>query len=150
MPVSVLTAVLPEFEQLKELITAFPSNPLILEHFGGHQPGAEGWEHVLGLARHDNVYVKCTATPGLGGSPAPEDVGDAILELLGHYGARRLMWGGNFPDDEQYVEKWRRFDQFCEQRLSTEETEWLAGGTVASLYSFQGLVAPVISTSAKI
>ena len=46
------------------------------------------------------------------------------------------MWGGNFPDDEQYAEKWRRFDRFCEGQLSTEETAWLAGGCVASLYPF--------------
>ena len=85
MPVSVLTAVLPELEELERLATTFPTNPLILEHFGGHRPGSDGWEQVLHLARFGNVYVKCTATPGLGGSPAAEDVGNAILELLGKY-----------------------------------------------------------------
>jgi hypothetical protein len=47
------------------------------------------WRQVLHLARFPNVYVKCTATPGLGGSPAAADVGAATLELMGKFSQGR-------------------------------------------------------------
>ena len=145
MPVSVLTGVAPEREQLVRLPTAFPTNPLVIEHFGGSEPGQPGWEEVLSLAKFDNVVVKCTATPGLAGAPStPAGFGAATLELLGRFGASRLLWGSNFPhaSTQEYVEIWGWFDRWCEEQLSEQERGMLAGGTAASLYAFGGLAAP--------
>ena len=108
-------------------------------------PGQPGWEEVLSLAKFDNVVVKCTATPGLAGAPStPAGFGAATLELLGRFGASRLLWGSNFPhaSTQEYVEIWGWFDRWCEEQLSEQERGMLAGGTAASLYAFGGLAAP--------
>jgi hypothetical protein len=60
MPVSILSVVKPELEQLEQLAAAFPSNPLIVEHFGGAAPRTDGWEQV-------DACVPRPAQPALAG-----------------------------------------------------------------------------------
>jgi predicted TIM-barrel fold metal-dependent hydrolase len=85
--------------QAAELIRAYPSTPVLIDHLGEPQFGAPGeYPDVLALARYDNVsmklsgldYVADDAPLYLGARPLTRQLADA-------FGPARLVWGGGTP-----------------------------------------------------
>ncbi|HVW70657.1 MAG TPA: amidohydrolase family protein [Steroidobacteraceae bacterium] len=94
-----------------ELAQAFPRLSIVLEHLAGWaRPDCDGSATtragLLELARLPNVFLK---VPGLGqlakreprlpaaGRALALEPGALVLEMLAAFGARRLMWGSDFP-----------------------------------------------------
>lgn len=94
-----------------ELVAGVPKLPIVLEHLGGWaRPDCDASEAtragIRDLARFANLYLK---VPPLGqlvkraarlpaaGRSLPLENADLVLELLGCFGAERLMWGSDFP-----------------------------------------------------
>ena len=123
-PVGVMafTGLLKVAADVDALLAASPSTPLIIDHWGffvqppvgGNTPwggGAWGdadeaaWERLLAWGReHEQVHVKVSADFRVSVRADTEAVGDmrAVLlprarALLAAFGARRLMWGSDFP-----------------------------------------------------
>jgi predicted TIM-barrel fold metal-dependent hydrolase len=87
----------------------FPDLRIVLDHLGFPQPpvnvsGAdkdrpmfEGWEHLIGLARHANVAIKVSAFPSMSGEKFPyRDLWPRLHQLIGVFGVERLFWGTDF------------------------------------------------------
>ena len=161
MPVAILSRFTmdgAEAEQIEKLAADFPSTQIILDHFGGGPtPGAlqpaPHWNRLLALSKFDNVAIKVSGWHPhgkTGSNPIPpggkdhyETAGSACLELLGKYGASRLMYGTNFPEPAVYADEtkgyqrqWRAFDSWCADHVSKEEAGLMAGGTCGRLYHF--------------
>ena len=101
-------------EDFYALVQEFPEMPFVLEQLGGWtRPDCDKepatWQGVLELARFNNILVKI---PTLGqiaprqiGKPLPNDgspvldasKGSILIEALEAFGAKRLLWGSDFP-----------------------------------------------------
>ena len=147
-----------EAEQIEKLAAAFPSTQIIIDHFGGGPTpgalqGAPNWNRFLALSKFDNVAVKVSGWHphgSTGSTPIPpggkddyEVAGTACLELMGKYGAGRLMYGTNYPEPAVYCDhtkgyqrQWRAFDAWCGEHVSAEEAGLMGGGTCGRLYQF--------------
>lgn len=137
----------PAFEDvLKEL----PNLNIIIEHLGGGgqdtKPPHNRYRRVLALAKYPNIFMK---VPGLGEmcprpmplrKPFPfENVPPLIEMALEAFGARRLMWGSNFPPVAGRGEGYRnalRLPMEHVQFKSPEDQEWIFGKTATTLFRF--------------
>lgn len=96
-----------------KLVETFPNLRIVVEHLGGWaRPDCDGSETtrkgIAALARFPNIYLK---VPPLGqivkrapgvllpprGRTLALEPAEILLEMLGHFGADRLMWGSDFP-----------------------------------------------------
>jgi L-fuconolactonase len=94
-----------------ELVQALPELTIVMEHLGGWaRPDCDKLDETRGLiaalARFPNLFLKVPALgqlvqrgPDLPPSGPVLDSGQAgvILEMLGHFGSGRMMWGSDFP-----------------------------------------------------
>jgi L-fuconolactonase len=137
----------PEFE---DVIKALPTLNIIIEHLGGGgqdtKPPHHRYRRVLALAQHPNTFMK---VPGLGElcprpmplrKPFPfENVPPLIEMAIDAFGARRLMWGSNFPPVAGRGEGYRnalRFPMEHVQFQTPEDQEWMFGKTATTLFRF--------------
>lgn len=96
------------FGELRDLVSTFPSVPFALDHCGFLDMGDDRAEaRLLELSDLGNLHLKVTSHVM---AAAERDEGDAapIVERLAHgFGARRLCWGSDHPQDRRhdYVEK---------------------------------------------
>ena len=98
-------------DSFADVIEAFPSLPVIIEHLGGlkatsgEMPPAPLMQKIFSLARSPNVYIKIH---GLGEicrrnmpvtTPFPFDpAGVSILHMAyDAFGPERMMWGSDYP-----------------------------------------------------
>ena len=139
----------PEFENvIKEL----PSLNIIIEHLGGAgqdtAPPHNAYRKVLALAQYPNTFMK---VPGLGEiserftpfrQPFPFETVPPLIEMaIDAFGARRLMWGSNFPPVAGRGEGYANSLRWPMERVqfkSEEDKEWLFGQTAATLFRFPG------------
>ena len=143
----------PGFESI---IKEFPTLTVIIEHLGGvgayHNTGGpvearhgEAYKRVLSLAQYTNTYMK---VPGLGEicprpmpfrQPMPfADIPPLIEQAVEAFGARRLMWGSDFPPvaaREGYGNA-LRFPRDHVKFSSEEDKEWVFGKTAEGLFRF--------------
>lgn len=133
-----------------DLVRELPQLPVVLEHLGGWaRPDcdrSEATRQAIGaLARFPNVYLK---VPGLGqlaarqpslaasGRPLPLEAGSVVLDLLERFGARRLMWGSDFPPvaaREGYGNALRWIEELLGVLDPTARAE-VFGGTVRKVF----------------
>ena len=141
----------PDFENI---IKELPGLNIIIEHLGGagglfgeqdNTPPHGTYRKVLALAEHPNVFMK---VPGLGEvstrampvrTPFPFEDAPPLIEMaLKAFGARRLMWGSDFPPvaaREGYGNA-LRLPMERVRFASEEDKEWVFGKTAASLWRF--------------
>ena len=139
----------PEFE---EVIKALPNLKIIIEHLGGGghdtKPPYNKYRKVLALAHYPNTFMK---VPGFGEmcprpmplrKPFPFENVPPLIELaIEAFGARRLMWGSNFPPVAGRGEGYRnalRLPMEHVQFKSEAEKEWIFGKTATTLFRFGG------------
>jgi L-fuconolactonase len=84
---------------LVALIDANPELDVVIDHMADcplDRPDL--LEHLLDLARYPRVYIKISDLWTLSKQPYPyPDAQEQVKKLLGHFGARRLMWDTNWP-----------------------------------------------------
>jgi L-fuconolactonase len=150
IPVSVFGSpeefVSPEFEQV---LTDVPNLPVIIEHLGrigrDEVPPYLRFRKILALARYRNTYIK---VHGLGEIcrrpfPFPEpmrfaDVPPFMEMAYDAFGARRMMWGSDFPPVAGR-EGYRNALQWPMDHIpfrDEEDKEWIFGKTALSLFEF--------------
>jgi predicted TIM-barrel fold metal-dependent hydrolase len=85
--------------QAAELIRAYPSTAVLIDHLGEPQFGAPGeYGDVLALARYGNVYMKLSGLDYISSAAPPHlDVKPLTRQLAEAFGPTRLVWGGGTP-----------------------------------------------------
>ena len=136
----------PEFERI---IKEFPALSIIIEHLGGAggdtTPPHNTYRKVLALSQYSNTFMKI---PGLGEicprpmpfiQPMPFTEIPPLIEMAAEaFGAKRLMWGSDFPPVAAR-EGYRNALRFTMEQVrfaSEEDKEWVFGKTAATLFRF--------------
>jgi L-fuconolactonase len=137
----------PEFE---DIIKELPDLKIIIEHLGGGgsdtTPPHSRYRKVLDLAQYPNTYMKIPGFGEICSRPMPfrqpfpfESVPPLIEMALEAFGARRLMWGSNYPPVAGRGEGYRNSLQWPLERLpfkNEEDKEWVFGKTAMSVWKF--------------
>lgn len=138
-------------EDFPRLIETFPNLPIVMEHIcATNTPEthtAAEWEAIpqaLALSRYPNVYVKIhglgefskRAMPPRSPFPFEEPVPPLLDWAYEAFGARRMMWGSDFPPCATR-EGYRLSLQLTMERFaskSQEERDLIFGGVALSLF----------------
>lgn len=112
----------------------FPGLRLTIDHLGGLGGNTELKDHaamthmpeLLKLARHPNIAVKATGTPGYSAEAYPYPTMQGYLrQVFDAFGPERMFWG---TDISKMPCSWRQ----CITHF-TEELDWLAGDDLAQM-----------------
>jgi L-fuconolactonase len=137
-------------DEFAALVQEIPDLPIVIEHLGGsgrapdEGPPYTARRDVFALARFPNVYIRIhglgefaeRASPVREPFPFVEPI-PPLLELAYEaFGARRMMWGSNYPPvsrNEGYGNSLRlTLERFAE--TSENERSRIFGGTALELY----------------
>lgn len=138
IPVCVCT----RFRQVPRLAVAlerFPQLKVALDHVGGPRldegPPYAGAQALFDLAQFPNLYLKfstVTMYSAARGASTPEAF---FRRLLDAFGARRMMWGSNFPaTHDRSLKEQLQLARDAFAFVTNEEREWLFGATALSLW----------------
>lgn len=136
----------PDFEAI---IKELPNLRVVIEHLGGGGQDTapyDAYRRVLALAQYPNTYMKI---PGLGeicARPMPfiqpfpfaGNVPPLVEMAVAAFGARRLMWGSDFPP-VAFREGYRNALRWPMEHVSyanAEDKAWIFGDTAAALFRF--------------
>jgi predicted TIM-barrel fold metal-dependent hydrolase len=131
----------PHLPRLKALLAASPPTILIIDHLGFFRQPATGgllgdaarndetaWRELVALASHPQVHVKVSALFRASGEAPPfSDLAPRVEALLAAYGARRLLWGSDFPYCTRGGQSPTAVAQTYEQAVAVP-TFWRAAG----------------------
>lgn len=130
--------------EIKELCTEFPSTTVLLDHLAFCKPPMNDEERqifssLVELSRFPQVYIKFSALFRVSRKPCPyDDLSEALSQLVTSYGAKRVMWGSDFPyvvPECGYKEAKEAVIHLAQQvPLSSSELEWIMGGTIAHMF----------------
>ncbi|WP_248960644.1 amidohydrolase family protein [Sphaerisporangium perillae] len=125
-------------------VAAHPDLTIVIDHLARpdldpQRPGTVS-DDLLRLARFDNVHIKLSALPEMSTRAYPhEDVWPWVRTVLAEFGARRLMWGSDFPyttDVNGYAQARTVLDA-CE--LGSADRIQILSGTAAAIYRLPAL-----------
>ncbi len=141
----------PEF---RSVIEQLPNLPIVIEHLGhparDEEPPYALYRKILALAEYPNVYIKVGGLGEIcvgpnGNRPVAYDkpmqferIPPFVSMAYEVFGARRMMWGSDFPPSasrEGYANTLRfllEHMSFCSQ----EDKEWIFGKTALLLFRF--------------
>ena len=136
-------------DAFRRTVESLPDLQIVIEHLGCRRedttPPYRMYRRVLALAHYPNIFMK---VPGLGEicprparfpqPAAPFEIIPPVIEMaLDAFGARRLMWGSDFPhvaEREGYGNCLRLLREHVVK--SKEEREWIFSKTAATLFRF--------------
>ena len=127
-------------EGLEYLAREFPDLRIAIGHFG--MVTTPGWQSQIRLAKNKNVYIESGGLTWLFHKefyPYPSAV-DAIREAISICGARKLMWGSDYPrtmTDLTYKSAVRFLLE--SDKLTDDEKDAFLGKNAESFYGFTGL-----------
>lgn len=129
---------LPVIETLAE---RQPNLSIVVDHLAGiHAADWPQWGPVLlRLSRRPNVNVKISALGHLSELPFPyDDLHGAVRQLMESYGAKRLLWGSDWPHAYGYgtYEDSYRSVVRALNGVSHNDRNLVLGGTARSLFGF--------------
>lgn len=141
IPINIL--ILPnQIFALEKMVARFPRVKVIIDHMGRQyaeeSPHFKSAESLMRLADYPNTYVKISALSAASQQKYPyADTTDLVTRIYKRFGARRLMWGTDFPY-VQLNEGYAKARQIVEKYsfMSIDDKEWLLGRTALSLYNF--------------
>jgi len=123
---------------LPELLARFPTVRVVLDHAGNppwrEGPPTYGLQPVLDLARFEQLNIKFATINLERLHIAHVEPSIALEQLVGGFGANRLMWGSdapNTPGDYAEVVNWMRS---ALGRLSETDRDWILAGTALRVY----------------
>ena len=135
--------------KFRNIVEALPDLKIVVEHLGCRREDTVApyttYRRVLELAQYPNIFMK---VPGLGEIcqrpgrfPQPsapfEDIPPVIEMAIESFGARRLMWGSDYPhvaEREGYGNCLRLLMEHVVKGV--EDREWIFGRTAATLFRF--------------
>ena len=142
---------LPDFsnDDFAAIFQELPKLKIIIEHLGrGGDDSSPTWDtyrKVLALSRYPNAYMKI---PGLGEfcqrpmpfvQPFPFGEIPPLIEMaVEAFGAKRLMWGSDFPPSASR-EGYHNALQWPMERVkyaSEADRDWVFGNTAATIWRF--------------
>jgi predicted TIM-barrel fold metal-dependent hydrolase len=138
IPICIMT----RFHQVARLRIAleqFPNVPVALDHLAvprlSDGPPYEGLQALFELVRFPNAYLKFSSETLYAARRGKSNPREFFSRILDRFGARRLMWGSNFPATHDRPLK----EQLVLAReelsfASTEEQRWLFGETALTLW----------------
>jgi L-fuconolactonase len=136
--------------EFEEVLTELPNLPVVIEHLGriGRVEEAAPYptfRRILALARHPNAYIKVHGLGEICPRPIPfpqpmrfADVPPFMEMAYEAFGARRMMWGSDFPPVAGR-EGYRNALQWTMEHIpfgSETDKEWVFARTALSLFSF--------------
>jgi predicted TIM-barrel fold metal-dependent hydrolase len=95
---------------------------------------------LLALSQFPRVYVKISHLWSLSKEKYPyKDTYDQVKRLYDQFGAKRLMWGTDWPIVEKYCGYAKALSIYRDELafFSAEDRRWILGGTALKLWSFQ-------------
>jgi predicted TIM-barrel fold metal-dependent hydrolase len=94
---------------------------------------------LLALARFPRVFVKISHLWSLSHQPYPyKDTHDQVKRLYDQFGAKRLMWGTDWPGVEKFCGYAKALALYRDEIgfFSAEDQRWILGGTALKLWPF--------------
>ena len=135
--------------QFLNIVKEFPDLKIVLEHLGAmaptqhnQQPDLKLFKNVLALSRYSNVYIKLPGFGQLLPRPYPmrhptfDDYPPIFRQVYNAFGARKLMWGSDFPQcgsREGYANA-LRFPMEEIPFFTKHDKEWIFGKTALSVW----------------
>jgi L-fuconolactonase len=139
VPMTVLAPV----TRLPEIVPLIEKNPeltVVIDHMADsplNQP--EELDLLLALARYPKVFVKISHMWSLSKQPYPfEDSQTQVKRLYEKFGARRLMWGTDWPISLKQVSYPQAVELFRDHLgfFNKDDREWMLGKTVQQVWPF--------------
>jgi L-fuconolactonase len=139
VPMTVLAPV----TRLPEIVPLIEKNPgltVVIDHMADsplNQP--EKLNLLLDLARYPKVFVKISHMWSLSKQAYPfEDSQAQVRRLYDRFGARRLMWGTDWPISLKQVTYPQAVELFRDHLgfFNKEDREWMLGKTVQQVWPF--------------
>ena len=131
LPVSRLPDIVP-------LLERFPGLTTVIDHMADCPvDDAQGFQLLSSLARYPKLYVKVSHPWSLSKLPYPyPDVAKMVARLRDSFGAKRLMWGTDWPIKPELLSYERRVALYRDGLpfLSTTERKEILAGTVARVW----------------
>lgn len=115
--------------------------PVVVDHYGRPDPAMgtrdPGFRELLGFGTSDRVWVKLSGVYRCADAHS-NFAQDATDRLLGVFGAKRLMWGSDWPHTqfEDVTRYGSTLSALTDLRLETDVMESILGSTARSFYSF--------------
>ena len=138
IPVCVLTKV-EHLEQVRARAQRFPNVRIALDHLGGWggYSGSVGAavRALLDLVALPNLYLKVSTVNFAPVAAGDSDALEALRQLVDGFGARRMIWGSNYPVSQEgtYADM-VRMGRDALPFLSDEDRRWMLGETAVSLW----------------
>lgn len=124
---------------LREPLERFPKVPLALDHLGlprlNDGPPYDMMRPLLELARFPNLYLKFSSVSMYAARRGQSTPREFFSRLLDAFGAKRMMWGSNFPATHDRTLKEQL--GLAQEELAfvpAEDRRWLFGETALSLW----------------
>jgi L-fuconolactonase len=136
-----IAALLGDVPLVRVPLARFPNVKVVLDHIWGLNIGSgppfDLLKPVFDLAEYPNFYLKVAPTNTHAVRQAKSNPIDLYGPLIERFGARRIMWGSNFPvryggygSLKERIERERNDFAF----LSDDDRRWIFGDTALSLW----------------
>ena len=124
------------YDDILALLDKSPNTIMILDHFGFTSVGNDdNFEKLLEMSKFPQVYVKISALFRLGDEfPFDRVRRERFLPLLKAFGARRLMYGSDFPFVLEQREAYGMVKLVSSWIEEEEDRKLIMGGTAATLF----------------
>jgi predicted TIM-barrel fold metal-dependent hydrolase len=126
------------------MIAGHPHVSVVIDHLARPDqespPGGPHYRRLLGMARHDNLYLKMSALAAISLQPYPHaDAQDWAHQALEAFGAHRLMWGSDFAMSKDLISMRGELDIAIGVLAETApaDRELVLGGTAARLWKLE-------------
>ena len=133
----------PRLRDLVPLLDRHPDLDVVIDHMSDvHPDDAEGRRLLMDLARYERVYVKISHTWSTSGQGYPwSDTHGLVEEVYQTFGARRIMWGTDWPvclSKAEYGQTLSVVRDHMSAFITAADMEWVLGRTVLRLWPFAG------------
>jgi L-fuconolactonase len=136
----VATLLAPELPRLRRMLARFPDVPVVLDHCGfpdlrGGPPYAAAGP-LFALVDHEPLHLKVTShVLEDAETQVPGGAASLMARLASDFGARRLVWGSDYPQthDRTYAELVELGRDAC-RSLPGDEQELVLGGNAQRLW----------------
>ena len=139
VPMLILTRP-PRLPDLAALLERHPDLDVVVDHMADVTLDDEqGIRALLELARYPRVHVKISHTWSITRQEYPwRDAQRLVERVVQAYGARRLMWGTDWPMCSEWTTYARTLSVVRDEMdfFTDEEREWVLGKTALTLWPF--------------
>jgi L-fuconolactonase len=142
VPMTVLTPI-DRLADVANLIEKFPDLTVVIDHMADCPLGQPSeLAKLTALVHYPNVFVKISHMWSLSHQPYPyPDSQEQVKRIYGAFGAKRLMWGTDWPVSEKFctyaqaVNLYRQHLDF----LTPEDRDWILRRTVQRVWPFENV-----------